>query len=588
MARLIVKSPYISGKKSRPDGYMKYIATRDRVELLPKTTSATGQHLRYIATRPRAERLGIHGLFGVESPVDLPGAMAQLEQYPGRVWTHIFSLKRSDAKRLGYDNATAWRNLLLSQQGKIAAAMKIPLDNFRWYAAYHDEGEHPHVHMMAWSADPSQGYLNRDGIRSIKSTLTNQIFRQELYSIYQEKSQSRDELVRESRKALQRLAEQLTCTIADHPALEIQLAELARRLETVKGKKVYGYLPKDLKGLVDQAVDSLCDISEVRDCYDRWLSLQKQVESYYHDQPAQRLPLSRQKELKAIKNAVIQQAEAIRLDELTFEDGDFIGWDELQIPLDTSPDCRYLWHIITGREETLEAKDDAIREMEKLANIGDPNAQYRMGQLYRDGNLVIPDGIVSGSWFVKAAEQGHTAAQYALGKLCFSRDAEVYDPAQGIHWLEQAAQGGLLCAAYRLGREYLRGKFVQKDIPKAVDFFRQAADGSNPYAQYMLGKLCLMGKGVPEDREQAHYWLTQSAQQGNGYAQYFLDRWDNLQPPSIMLAGTRLLRQLGRIFRENSLPPSLSGAMELDRKRIQKLREKARAIGRKYSPTMQM
>ena len=588
MARLIVKSPYISGKKSRPDGYMKYIATRDRVELLPKTASTMGQHLRYIATRPRAERVGTHGLFGVESPVDLAGAMAQLEQYPGRVWTHIFSLKRSDAKRLGYDNATAWRNLLLSQQGKIAAAMKIPLDNFRWYAAYHDEGEHPHVHMMAWSADPSQGYLNRDGIRSIKSALTNQIFRQELYSIYQEKSQSRDELVRESRKALQRLAEQLTCTIADHPALEIQLAELARRLETVKGKKVYGYLPKDLKGLVDQAVDSLCDISEVRDCYDRWLSLQKQVESYYHDQPAQRLPLSRQKELKAIKNAVIQQAEAIRLDELTFEDGDFIGWDELQIPLDTSPDCRYLWHIITGREETLEAKDDAIREMEKLANIGDPNAQYRMGQLYRDGNLVIPDGIVSGSWFVKAAEQGHTAAQYALGKLCFSRDAEVYDPAQGIHWLEQAAQGGLLCAAYRLGREYLRGKFVQKDIPKAVDFFRQAADGSNPYAQYMLGKLCLMGKGVPEDREQAHYWLTQSAQQGNGYAQYFLDRWDNLQPPSIMLAGTRLLRQLGRIFRENSLPPSLSGAMELDRKRIQKLREKARAIGRKYSPTMQM
>ena len=567
---------------------MKYIATRDRVELLPKTASTMGQHLRYIATRPRAERVGTHGLFGVESPVDLAGAMAQLEQYPGRVWTHIFSLKRSDAKRLGYDNATAWRNLLLSQQGKIAAAMKIPLDNFRWYAAYHDEGEHPHVHMMAWSADPSQGYLNRDGIRSIKSTLTNQIFRQELYSIYQEKSQSRDELVRESRKALQRLAEQLTCTIADHPALEIQLAELARRLETVKGKKVYGYLPKDLKGLVDQAVDSLCDISEVRDCYDRWLSLQKQVESYYHDQPAQRLPLSRQKELKAIKNAVIQQAEAIRLDELTFEDGDFIGWDELQIPLDTSPDCRYLWHIITGREETLEAKDDAIREMEKLANIGDPNAQYRMGQLYRDGNLVIPDGIVSGSWFVKAAEQGHTAAQYALGKLCFSRDAEVYDPAQGIHWLEQAAQGGLLCAAYRLGREYLRGKFVQKDIPKAVDFFRQAADGSNPYAQYMLGKLCLMGKGVPEDREQAHYWLTQSAQQGNRYAQYFLDRWDNLQPPSIMLAGTRLLRQLGRIFRENSLPPSLSGAMELDRKRIQKLREKARAIGRKYSPTMQM
>ena len=466
--------------------------------------------------------------------------------------------------------------------------MNIPPSDFRWYAAFHDEGEHPHVHMMAWSADPSQGYLNRDGIRSIKSTLTNQIFRQELYSIYQEKSQSRDELVLESRKALQRLAEQLTCTLADHPALEIQLAELARRLETVKGKKVYGYLSKDLKGLVDQAVDGLCDIPVVQECYNRWLSLQEQVESYYHDQPAQRLPLSRQKELKAIKNAVIQQAEAIRLGEISFEDSDFTGRDEPQTSLDTSSDCRYLWHIINGEEETLEVKDNAVREMEKLANAGDANARYRMGQLYRNGGLVIPDGVVAHDWFAKAAERGHVAAQYALGKLCFSQDAEVYDPAQGIHWLEQAAQGGSLYAAYRLGREYLRGKFVQKDIPKAVDFFRQAADGGNPYAKYMLGKLYLMGKGVPEDREQAHDWFAQSAQQGNEYAQYFLDRWDNLQPPSIMLAGTRLLRQLGCIFRENSLPPSLPGAMELDRKRIQKLREKAQATGRKYSPTMQM
>ncbi len=588
MAKLIVKSPYISGKKSRPDGYMKYIATRDRVELLPETRSATGQHLRYIATRPRAERVGAHGLFGIESPVDLFAAMAQLEQYPGRVWTHIFSLKRSDAKRLGYDNAAAWRNLLLTMQGKIAAAMKIPLDNFRWYAAFHDEGEHPHVHMMAWSVDPSQGYLNKDGIRSIKSALTNQIFRQELYSIYEQKSQSRNELVQESRKALQMLAEQLTNAIVDHPALEVQLQELAQRLETVKGKKVYGYLPKDLKCLVDNAVDSLCELPAVRDCYGRWLSLQEQVESYYHDQPIQRLPLSKQKELKAIKNAVIQQAEAIRLGEISFEDSDFIWRDEPQMLSDTSPDYGYLWYIITSPEETLETKDSAVREMAKLADAGDPNAQYRMGQLYRDGGLLIPDGVVAYDWFARAAEQGHVAAQYALGKLCFSRDAEVHNLARGIRWLEQAAQSGSVYAVYRLGREYLRGKFVQKDIPKAIDLFQQAANSGNPHAQYMLGKLCLMGKGVPADREQAHYWFTQSAQQGNSYAQYFLERWDSLCPPSIMLAGTRLLRQLGRIFQDNSLPPSLPGTMKPDHKRIRQLREKAQAVGRKYSPTMQM
>ena len=104
----------------------------------------------------------------------------------------------------------------------------------------------------------------------------------------------------------------------------------------------------------------------------------------------------------------------------------------------------------------------------------------------------------------------------------------------------------------------------------------------------MLGKLYLMGRGIPEDREQAHYWFTQSAQRGNDYAQYFLERWDRLRPPSIMLAGTRLLRQLGRIFQDNSLPPSLPGTMKLDHKRIRQLREKAQAVGRKYSPTMQM
>lgn len=129
---------------------------------------------------------------------------------------------------------------------------------------------------------------------------------------------------------------------------------------------------------------------------------------------------------------------------------------------------------------------------------------------------------------------------------------------------------------------------MPRDTSKAVNLFRQAADGGNPYAQYMLGKLCLMGKGVPKDREQAHYWFTQSARQGNSFAQYFLDRWDSLRPPSLMLAGTRLLRQLGRIFRENSLLPSHPGTMELDRKRIRQLREKAQAMGRKYSPTMQM
>ena len=160
-------------------------------------------YMKYIATRPRAERLSSHGLFGDEDNVDLDAAMAELDSYTGNVWTHIISLQREDAVRLGYDNANAWRNLIRTHRNDIAAAMKIPPKDFRWYAAFHDEGDHPHIHMMAWSAKPGQAYLSREGIRQIRSQLTNDIFKQDQLHVYEQKSESRDDLVREARDALQ-------------------------------------------------------------------------------------------------------------------------------------------------------------------------------------------------------------------------------------------------------------------------------------------------------------------------------------------------------------------------------------------------
>ena len=155
MARLIVKSPYISG--SGDGGYLKYIGTREGVELLP------AGYMEYMAERPRS-----HGLFGDEDSVDMGAAMKELNEYPGNIWTHIISLKREDAERLGYDHAAQWRNLIRTHRNEIAAAMNIPPSDFRWYAAFHDEGGHPHIHMMAWSAKPGQAYLSKDGIRKIK------------------------------------------------------------------------------------------------------------------------------------------------------------------------------------------------------------------------------------------------------------------------------------------------------------------------------------------------------------------------------------------------------------------------------------
>ena len=70
------------------------------------------------------------------------------------IWTHIISLHREDAARLGYDSAEDWMNLLRSKRNMIAKQMRIKPENFRWYAAFHDAGHHPHVHMMAYSIAP--------------------------------------------------------------------------------------------------------------------------------------------------------------------------------------------------------------------------------------------------------------------------------------------------------------------------------------------------------------------------------------------------------------------------------------------------
>ena len=634
MARLILKSPYLKcDGNSSVSGYLRYIGTRERVELIPddrpptrkqeqlvrkltkdfpeakgldeysdyeaKPTKANASafitrtleenwpavqqsdgYMKYIATRPRAERLGDHGLFGDEDGVDLAKAMEELDQYTGNVWTHIISLKREDAARLSYDNAKAWMNLLRANRNDIAAAMNIQPNHFCWYAAFHDEGEHPHVHMMAWSTEPSEAYLAREGIRNIKSTLTNQIFHQEMLHTYEQKSQSRDELVRESRRAIRRLIREMAQSICSHPEIEQKMEQLAGQLETVKGKKSYGYLPKSVKKTVDEVVDKLEELPVVCKCYDQWCALQSEVENYYHDNPREKKKLSQEKEFRQIKNAVIQEAEHIRLGEISFEDADLSDHDEPEQVRGESYDCWELRQIIRDDTLSLTDRDRAAEELEQLAGRGDPHAQYLLDQLYRDGPLLIPDSQKAKDWLTQAAEQNLPEAQYALGKLLLSDDPEVRDPDEGIRWMKKAAGNVNHFAAYRLGKEYLAGEVVTKDTSKAAEWFTQSAEAGNQYAQYMLGKLYLMGQGVQRDQAQAIDWFSRSAAQGNQYAQLFLDRQNDLRPPSVMLAVTHLLYHMSRIFEDRSLPRSGTG-LHVDSKLRRKIQEKKIALGHK-------
>ena len=574
MAKLILKSPYIKSPYIKStggaSGYLKYIATRERVEIIPddrpptrkqeqlitklvkdfpevkelyeygdymdKPTKANAsafitlalesnrdsvmqseRYMKYIATRPRAERLGEHGLFGDSDGIDLDAAMNELENYAGNVWTHIISLKRKDAARLGFDNAAAWRDLLRAHRNDIAAAMKIPSNDFRWYAAFHDEGEHPHVHMMAWSAKPGQAYLSRDGIRQIKSTLTNHIFQNEMLHLYEQKSVSRDELVRDARKAMLEMVRSMKEGICNHPDAERLMLELALQLEAVKGKKSYGYLPKPQKKLVDRIVDEMERLPSVRKCYEQWQILQGKVDAYYHDKELKRVPLSQQKEFRSIKNAVIKEAENIRQCKLFFEDKGVEHESEPEDFRNASYDYWDLRDVIRDDTLTLEERSDAVSELKALAGSGDKHAQYLMGKLWRDGPLLTPNSTNARCWFQQAAEQGHSYAQYALGKLLLSDDVEVRDPEQGMRWLKTAAQSGNSYAAYRLGKEYYRGKNVAQNLATAAKWFDRAAQDGNQYAQYMLGKLYLMGQGVEYDKTMGIHWLTKSAVQGNAY-----------------------------------------------------------------------
>jgi len=286
------------------------------------------------------------------------------------------------------------------------------------------------------------------------------------------------------------------------------MEQLATQLETVKGKKSYGYLPKPVKKTVDEVVDKLEELPIVRECYDQWCRLQGEVESYYHDKPREKKKLSQEKEFRQIKNAVIQEAERIRLGEITFEDAGLTGHDEPERLRGESYACWELRQIIQDNTLPLADRDGAAEELERLAERGDTHAQYLMGLLYRDGPLLIPDS------------------------------------------------------------------------QKAKDWFIQAAGHSLPEAQYALGKLYLTGQGVTHDQAQAMLWFSRSAAQGNQYAQFFLERQNDLRPPSIMLAATRLLYHMSRIFENHALPQSSAG-LHVDHKLRRKIQEKKIAMGHK-------
>ena len=312
----------------------------------------------------------------------------------------------------------------------------------------------------------------------------------------------------------------------------------------------------------------------MQSCYKKWLELQQKVNGFYSDKPLDKVPLSQQKEFRAIHNAVVQSA--VQLGQLAFEDRDMERHDEPDDAIQPSDVYWQLWTVICDDSLPLELRDVGIARLQSKAESGDPHAQLLLGRLYRDGPLLTPDWVEARYWFEQAA-QYLPDAQYALAKLLLTDDMEVHDREQGIRWLTRAAENGNDYAAYRLGKELLK----DGNIVDALSWLTASAEADNPYAAYLLGKLYWEGKIAVEDKEQAVYWLSQAAAQGHPHAQILLGRQDSSSLPSAILAVNNLLHQMGRIFRDNAWPKDNTHGQHTDCKLRRKIREKKIAMGHK-------
>ena len=339
-------------------------------------------YLRYIATRPGAEKHGAHGLFGREENTDLTAAMHDLTAHDGNVWTIIYSLHREDAERLGYNNAAAWRKLLISQQNKFAEAFHIPASALHWYAAYHDADTHPHIHMMIWT--DQETVLKRDAVVKLRSVMTNSIFQAELENLYIRKDIAYKDVTEAAREVMHDLVERMESVSEPPASIQEKLLELALEPRTVSGKKQYAYLKKPLKDKVDEIMDELEKLPEVAAYYSVWNGLRDTLEGYYKSKPRQHNPLSQQKEFRAIKNAIIQEAERLRqqIDQARTASEQETSQEEEAPSEETSPDAST--NPTLANENTSSTASHSVGLPSEYLLNSTIRLFHQMGQIFRD------------------------------------------------------------------------------------------------------------------------------------------------------------------------------------------------------------
>ena len=467
-------------------------------------------YIDYLANRPGVEIIGTHGLFSNEGdPVVLSRVAEEVANHTGVIWTNVISLRKEDAERLGYDSAAQWQALLRSRVQLLCENYKIDSRNLKWYAAFHNESHHPHVHMVVYSKNPSEGYLTTKGINAMRSVYAHDIFRQDFISIYEKTTEQRDRLKEQAENSLLFLLQKMQKGICHNPRIAEQMQLLSKRLQNTGGKKVYGYLKADVKAIVNTIVDELTKEECVAECYREWQKCRDEIQHYYKDTDIERIPLSQQNELKSIKNMVIR--EAVRFGEgyLYLKEAD--TEDEVTYYAKWTNRYKEARGYLYGTAESETDEEAAYEIMLEEAEAGNAYAMHDMGKIYAQGIGAQASREQAEEWYGKSLNtlllleetQERVYLEYRIGKMYQYGLGTEENPKEAVRWFHKAAEKGHSYACYSLAMLYLRGQGVERDDERAYGLFLRSYDGGNFYAAYELGKLCEAGSGTLRNPEKA-------------------------------------------------------------------------------------
>ena len=530
-------------------------------------------YVQYIAKRPRVEKIGTHGLFTDDNvPVHLNEVAEEVATHQGVLMTQILSLRREDAARLGYEKGEAWRTLIRNHTKDMAEAMNIPMEDLRWYAAFHNESHHPHCHIIAYSIG-KEPYITQERLLKLKSAFGSEMFRNERMQAFQEQTKYRDQLAEETRQLVSRIVDEINTGVYQNETVALMLQSLSEYVQKAKGKKQYGYLPQSARNLVNGIIDELAKDPRIESLYELWYKQSVEIASIYQDNPPVKPPLSENKSFHKVRNIVVQEAMNLLLEpqelEPFVEKADEVAEQEMPAPQIVEPETVMIptevvevpeedpnseepefkpptilkpffyrgndgnwWsqnykdarRFLYGTKETPPDLENARKLLAEEAEQGNGLAMYDLGKMYLDGLDCDPDEIVAQEWFCKALNAFHKRErtdqrkdywQYRIGKMHSLGHGTDQDYEVSAQWFAKAAQEDNPYSQYALGGQYQRGQGVEQSYEQAVALYTQAAENTarpNAYAQYQLGNLYKEGLGVTVDPKQSAKWYAMAYQ----------------------------------------------------------------------------